>query len=72
MCAKYAKEIMSVHVIVLVVLGCFVVDMGVKLIYLTAYNHVGHPVFLLSLISTVIDCSTRTLTRILTLFVCMG
>lgn len=72
MCVKYAKEIMSVHIIVLVVLGCFVVDMGVKLIYLTVYNHVGHPVFLLSILSIVIDCSTRTLTRILTLFVCMG
>lgn len=72
MCIKYAKELMSVHIIILVVLGCFVVNMGVKLIYLTVYNHVGHPVFFLAILSIVIDCSTRTLTRILTLFVCMG
>ena len=72
MCIKYAKEIMSVHIIVLVVLACFVVDMGIKLIYLTVYNRVGHPVFFLSIMSIIVDCSTRTLTRILTLFVCMG
>ena len=72
MCIKYAKELMSVHIIVLTILGCFVLDMGVKLIYLTVYNRVGHPVFFLAILSIVIDCSTRTLTRILTLFVCMG
>ena len=72
MCIKYAKELMSVHIIVLTILGCFVLDMGVKLIYLTVFNRVGRPVFFLAILSIVIDCSTRTLTRILTLFVCMG
>lgn len=72
MCIKYVKEVMSVHIIVLVVLACFVVDMGIKLIYLTVYNRVGRPVFFLAIFSTLVDCSTRTLTRILTLFVCMG
>ena len=72
LCAKYAQEIMSVHIIILVVLACFVVDMLVKLIYLFFFNAFGTPTFLLAIASIVVDCSTRTLTRVLTLFVCMG
>lgn len=72
LCAKYAQEIMSVHVIILVVLACFVLDMLVKLLYLYVFNATGAPNFFLAIASIVVDCSTRTLTRVLTLFVCMG
>ena len=72
LCAKYSQEIMSVHIITLAVLACFVVDMLVKLIYLFFFNSFGTPTFILAIASIVVDCSTRTLTRVLTLFVCMG
>lgn len=72
MCKKYNQEIMSVHVIIMIILCAFVLDMVIKLVYLSVYNTVGKPVFILAIMSIVIDCSVRTLTRILTLFVCMG
>lgn len=72
MCRKYNEEIMSVHVIIMIIICAFVLDMIVKLIYLSVYNVVGYPVFILAIMNIIIDCSVRTLTRILTLFVCMG
>ena len=63
---------MSVHIIILLVIIFFVLDLGARFIHLSAYNFVGRPLFFLVLVSIVLDCSTRTLTRILTLFVCMG
>ena len=63
---------MSVHVIIMIIICAFVLDMLVKLIYLSVYNVVGYPVFILAIMNIIIDCSVRTLTRILTLFVCMG
>ena len=36
------------------------------------YNNSGSNPFVLALISIAIDCTTRTLTRVLTLVVCMG
>ena len=50
----------------------FVLDLAARFIHLAAFNYVGRPLFILVLVSIVLDCSTRTLTRILTLFVCMG
>ena len=69
---KHASDVMSVHVIILLVVIFFVLNLGARFIHLAAYNYVGRPLFFLVLISIVLDCSTRTLTRILTLFVCMG
>lgn len=69
---KHSNDVMSVHVIILLVLIFFVLDLGARFIHLAAFNFVGRPLFILVLISIVLDCSTRTLTRILTLFVCMG
>ena len=58
--------------IILLVLIFFVLDLAARFIHLAAFNYVGRPLFILVLVSIVLDCSTRTLTRILTLFVCMG
>lgn len=69
---KHASDVMSVHVIILLVLIFFVLDLAARFIHLAAFNYVGRPLFILVLVSIVLDCSTRTLTRILTLFVCMG
>ena len=49
---------------------CFVVDYLVKVIYLWVYNFTGYDS--LSYLSVFCDVSVRTLTRVLTLFVCMG
>ncbi|CBK24336.2 uncharacterized protein [Blastocystis hominis] len=65
---KHSNDVMSVHVIILLVLIFFVLDLGARFIHLAAFNFVGRPLFILVLISIVLDCSTRTLTRILTLF----
>ena len=43
-----------------------------KVIYLEIYNRTGNNPYIFSLISIAVDCTTRTLTRILTLVVCMG
>lgn len=72
MCKKYNQEIMSVHVIIMIIVCAFILDMIIKLVYLSVYNIVGHPVFILAIMSITTDCSVRALTRILTLFVCMG
>ena len=72
LCRKYNQEVMSVHVIILVIIVCFILDSIMKLVYLSVYNRIGHPLFILSIVSTTINCSVRTLTRTLTLFVCMG
>ena len=37
MCRKYNEEIMSVHVIIMIIICAFVLDMIVKLIYLIVY-----------------------------------
>lgn len=50
----------------------FVIDYAVKVLYLSVFNNTGSNVFLLSLLSIFFDSATRTLTRILTLIVCMG
>ena len=50
----------------------FIVDYAVKVFYLSVFINTGHNVFLLSLLSIFLDSATRTLTRILTLVVCMG
>ena len=71
-CSKYATEVLSVHVIILVVAVLFVLDMLARFLHLAVFNYTGRPVFFFSLLAIVIDCSTRTLTRILMLFICMG
>lgn len=71
-CISYSKEIMSVQVIIMVVLISFVLNNIVKVIYLAVFNITGNNVFLLVLLSILVDCTTRALTRILTLLVCMG
>ena len=63
---------MSVHVIITIIICYFILDNLIKLAYLSVFNMVGHPVFFLAIISIIINCSVRTLTRTLTLFVCMG
>ena len=52
------------------VLSAFVVDYMVKVLYLWFYNTSGYDV--LVYLSLVLDVCTRTLTRILTILVCMG
>lgn len=47
-------------------------DYIVKVIYLNVYNNSGNNPFILALMSIAVDCTTRTLTRVLTLVVCMG
>lgn len=49
---------------------CFVVDYLVKVIYLWVYNFTGYDS--LSYLSVFCDVSVRTLTRVLTILVCMG
>ena len=51
-------------------LCCFVVDYLVKVLYLWMYNSTGYDS--LSYVSVFFDVFTRTLTRILTILVCMG
>ena len=72
MLRKYYQEIMSVHSIILIILCAFILNMTIKYVYLMVYNTVGKPVFVLAIMNIIMDCSARTLTRILTLFVCMG
>ena len=71
-CISYSKEIMSVQLIIMVVLISFVLNNVVKVIYLAVFNITGNNVFVLVLLSILVDCTTRALTRILTLLVCMG
>lgn len=80
LCIQYSKEIMSVHLMILValpllshpqgVLVSFVVDYFVKVLYLWLYNSSGYD--MLQYPSAVVDALTRTLTRLLTILVCMG
>ena len=72
LCIAFSKEIMSVMVIILVVLICFVMSNVVKVLYLTVFNSTGNNVFFLAVLSMFVECTTRTSTRILTLLVCMG
>ena len=72
LCIAFSKEIMSVQVIILVVLICFVMSNVVKVLYLTVFNSTGNNVFFLAVLSMFVECTTRTSTRILTLLVCMG
>lgn len=71
-CISYSKEIMSVQLIIMVVLISFVLNNVVRVIYLAVFNITGNNVFVLVLLSILVDCTTRALTRILTLLVCMG
>lgn len=80
LCIQYSKEIMSVHLMILVgplspahsqgVLVSFVLDYFVKVLYLWLYNSSGYD--MLQYPSAVVDALTRTLTRLLTILVCMG
>ena len=79
LCIQYSKEIMSVHLMILVgplspahsqgVLVSFVLDYFVKVLYLWLYNSSGYD--MLQYPSAVVDALTRTLTRLLTILVCM-
>ena len=51
-------------------LGCFVLDYLMKVLYLWVYNSTGYDS--LSYVSVFFDVFTRTLTRVLTILVCMG
>lgn len=80
LCIQYSKEIMSVHIIILVVfievyydqivLICFVVNYLMKVLDLWIYNSTGSDS--LNYVTMVLDVITRTLTRVLTILVCMG
>ncbi|KAK8817739.1 hypothetical protein WA538_004456 [Blastocystis sp. DL] len=70
LCIQYSKEIMSVHLMILGVLVSFVLDYFVKVLYLWLYNSSGYD--MLQYPSAVVDALTRTLTRLLTILVCMG
>ncbi|CBK23468.2 uncharacterized protein [Blastocystis hominis] len=70
LCIQYSKEIMSVHLMILVVLISFVINSLVRVLYLWIYNSSGNDVFIY--LSLFVDAVTRTLTRVLTLLVCMG
>lgn len=72
LCISYSKEVMSVQIIILIVIVSFVIDYSVKVLSLTVFNNTGNNSFILSLLSIAVDCTTRTLTRVLTLLVCMG
>lgn len=72
LCIRYSKEIMSVQIIILVVLFAFVVNYLVKVVYYSVFNKSGNNMFVLGLLTLFTECLTRTLTRILTLIVCMG
>ena len=70
LCIQYSKEIMSVHLMILIVLVFFVINCLMKVLYLWIYNSTGSDTFIYP--SVFIDVITRTLTRVLTLLVCMG
>lgn len=72
LCISYSKEVMSVQIIILIVIVSFVIDYSMKVLSLTVFNNTGNNSFILSLLSIAVDCTTRTLTRVLMLLVCMG
>ena len=72
LCLQYSNEIMSVQVIILVVLVSYTFNYLFKFVYYYVLNSRGSDSFFVSLLSIGFDCLTRTLTRILTLMVCIG